>query len=195
MGKLEIWRSQIAGRQGVKAIGPDGVQTTIFINGGTEFGCTPEERRLTQKGAAKGLDPFTNGVFALVDSSDDADDKEAIEAAAEGHLSDDDIRALITTAHPTVRKTINEIKSTLTLRRIEAIFADEEEGASPAKVRLVRERLAALGVDAVVGVGPAKSDHPAAERDAPGIDGFPAPDMRVGTPDGPMTSGMPAGLA
>lgn len=156
MLNIETWRSQIAGRQGVIRINPDGTQRTELIRGRREFSLSPTERKVTESQCASDtLNPFRNGQFVPVRLVETDEDFAAL-STAQG-LTDADIDELIDGNFQKAKKVLEGITSVHTLRRI--LDVANEKDASTKRLQLFRDRLAELG-EPVVGsnAGPGQPD-------------------------------------
>lgn len=111
---------------------------------------TPEERRYNQELVVESsLDPFQNGMLVPISLVESADDYDQLRGNP-NHLTEADMRAMLEDhkALDQLRGDIGQVSNPTTLQRLLAIAESDEVDATIRQVKVIRERLSEIAVEA-----------------------------------------------
>ena len=120
MVKKEIWMSRAAAIRWYTCFNPQGGEKTAIVQAGKTFMVTPLERQMNQDAVhAKEADPFTNGTFTLVTSTEDTqmDEIRSLNSVPDQEIVDA-VKAAKEGNPNKIQNFIDEVDSHMTMGRI-----------------------------------------------------------------------------
>lgn len=147
--ELETWEAN--GRVCIRKVDRNGNLEPVMVNRGRRIQLTEEERRLNQlRAASEEMDPFANGTLSPVRLVEGSEAAEAI-LSNPNHVTEDDMRELLSGHHKTFEKRLNEFVSPYILRRmIDMAENDDEVEVSTKRMQAIKDRLKEVSHDVEV---------------------------------------------